>query len=60
MAEFYLPSKVSELVSIWRNELSKVNQKVVEYLVDPRDCQNFFEDRHSTLDIESKPIIFKE
>ena len=60
MAEFYLPGKVSKLVSIWCNELSKVNQKVVEYLVDPRDYENFFEDRHSTLDIESKLIIFKE
>jgi coatomer subunit beta' len=54
MARSYLPSKVSELVSIWRNDLSKVNQKAAESLADPEDYPNLFEDWHLALDVESK------
>ncbi|XP_048444070.1 coatomer subunit beta'-1-like isoform X3 [Pyrus x bretschneideri] len=44
MARSYLPSKVSEIVSIWRNDLNKVNKKAAESLADPQVCPNLFED----------------
>uniref|UniRef100_A0A0V0IY38 Coatomer subunit beta' n=1 Tax=Solanum chacoense TaxID=4108 RepID=A0A0V0IY38_SOLCH len=43
MARSYLPSKVPEIVSIWRKDLSKVNQKAAEALADPEEYPNLFE-----------------
>jgi coatomer subunit beta' len=54
MARSYLPSKVSEIVSLWRNDLKKVNQKAAEALADPEEYPNLFEDWHLALDAEDK------
>uniref|UniRef100_A0A0D6QYI2 Coatomer subunit beta' n=1 Tax=Araucaria cunninghamii TaxID=56994 RepID=A0A0D6QYI2_ARACU len=54
MARSYLPSKVSEIVSIWRNDLKKVNQKAAESLADPEEYPNMFEDWHLALAAEEK------
>uniref|UniRef100_A0A0D6QW38 Coatomer subunit beta' n=1 Tax=Araucaria cunninghamii TaxID=56994 RepID=A0A0D6QW38_ARACU len=54
MARSYLPSKVSEIVSIWRDDLSKVNQKAAESLADPQDYPNLFDDWHLALTAESE------
>ncbi|XP_059285920.1 coatomer subunit beta'-2-like [Lycium ferocissimum] len=43
MSRSYLPSKVPEIVSIWRKDLSKVNQKAAEALADPEEYPNLFE-----------------
>ncbi|KAL5975155.1 hypothetical protein ACLOJK_031834 [Asimina triloba] len=53
MARSYLPSKVSEIVAIWRNDLSKVNQKAAESLADPEEYPNLFEDWQVALAVES-------
>ncbi|KAM1061878.1 hypothetical protein ACFX14_026189 [Malus domestica] len=54
MARSYLPSKVSEIVSIWRNDLNKVNKKAAESLADPQEYPNLFEDWQVSLALESK------
>lgn len=54
MARSYLPSKVSEIITIWRNDLNKVSKKAAESLADPEEYPNLFEDWQVALDIESK------
>lgn len=54
MARSYLPSKVSEIVAIWRKDLSKVNPKAAESLADPEEYPNLFEDWQVALAVESK------
>ncbi|KAA8535000.1 hypothetical protein F0562_030003 [Nyssa sinensis] len=54
MARSYLPSKVSEIVAIWRNDLNKVNKKAAESLADPEEYPNLFDDWQVALSIELK------
>ncbi|KAI4350875.1 hypothetical protein L6164_005282 [Bauhinia variegata] len=54
MARSYLPSKVSEIVAIWRNDLNKVSKRAAEALADPNEYPNLFEDWQIALDIESE------
>ncbi|WJZ97997.1 hypothetical protein VitviT2T_016556 [Vitis vinifera] len=54
MARSYLPSKVPEIITIWRNDLNKVSKKAAESLADPEEYPNLFEDWQVALDIESK------
>ncbi|KAM2530350.1 hypothetical protein PS1_028227 [Malus domestica] len=54
MARSYLPSKVLERVSIWRNDLNKVNKKVAKSLADPQECPILFEDWQVSLALEFK------
>ncbi|KAJ4757210.1 hypothetical protein LUZ62_067585 [Rhynchospora pubera] len=53
MARSYLPSKVSEIVAIWKNDLNKVNPKAAESLADPAEYPNLFEDWQVALAAES-------
>ncbi|XP_028091588.1 coatomer subunit beta'-1-like isoform X1 [Camellia sinensis] len=54
MARSYLPSKVSQIAAIWRNDLSKVNKNAAESLADPGEYPNMFDDWQIALAIESK------
>ncbi|XP_024969366.1 coatomer subunit beta'-2-like isoform X2 [Cynara cardunculus var. scolymus] len=54
MARSYLPSKVSEIVGLWRKDLNKVNQKAAESLADPEEYPNMFEDWQVALEVEAK------
>ncbi|AEE75759.1 Coatomer, beta' subunit [Arabidopsis thaliana] len=53
MARSYLPSKVSEIVALWREDLSKVNPKAAESLADPEEYSNLFEDWQVALSVEA-------
>ncbi|KAG0457837.1 hypothetical protein HPP92_022994 [Vanilla planifolia] len=53
MARSYLPSKVSQIVEIWKRDLHKVNPKAAESLADPEDYPNLFEDWQVALAVES-------
>nr|GLL35179.1 coatomer subunit beta'-2-like isoform X1 [Ipomoea trifida] len=53
MARSYLPSKVSEIVEIWKKDLNKINQKAAEALADPKEYPNLFEDWQVALAVES-------
>ncbi|XP_054781260.1 coatomer subunit beta'-2-like [Prosopis cineraria] len=54
MARSYLPSKVSEIVAIWRKDLHKVSPKAAESLADPEEYPNLFEDWQIAVAVESK------
>ncbi|RXH67884.1 hypothetical protein DVH24_028031 [Malus domestica] len=54
IARSYLPSKVSEIVSIWRNDLNRVNKNTAESLADPQECPNLFKDWQVSLALECK------
>lgn len=53
MARAYLPSKVSDIVTIWKSDLNKVNPKAAESLADPVEYPNLFEDWQVALAVES-------
>ncbi|XP_051197724.1 coatomer subunit beta'-1 isoform X2 [Lolium perenne] len=52
MARSYLPSKVSEIVALWRKDLIKVNPKAADSLADPAEYPNLFEDWQVALTVE--------
>ncbi|KAL1551322.1 coatomer subunit beta'-1-like [Salvia divinorum] len=54
MARSYLPSKVSEIVSLWRKDLSKINLKAAESLADPEEYPNMFDDWQIAFAVEAK------
>ncbi|KAF3649215.1 Coatomer subunit beta'-1 [Capsicum annuum] len=54
MARSYMPSKVSEIVAIWKKDLSKVNQKAAEALADPEEYPNLFEQWQVACAVESR------
>ncbi|KAL9268556.1 Coatomer subunit beta'-2-like protein [Drosera capensis] len=54
MARSYLPSRVSEVVELWRKDLSKINPKAAESLADPKEYSNLFDDWQIALAVESK------
>ncbi|CAH2053584.1 unnamed protein product, partial [Thlaspi arvense] len=56
MARSYLPSKVSEIVALWREDLSKVSSKAAESLADPEEYSNLFEDWQVALSIEANAV----
>lgn len=41
-ARSYLPDKISEVVDLWRTQLSTINQKAGQSLADPKDYENLF------------------
>ncbi|XP_022868090.1 coatomer subunit beta'-2-like [Olea europaea var. sylvestris] len=54
MARSYLPSKVSEIVALWRKDLNKINPKAAESLADPEEYPNLFEDWQIAVAVESR------
>jgi coatomer subunit beta' len=54
MARTYLPSQVSNIVTLWRDDLKKINQTAAESLADPQEYPNLFPDWESALETESK------
>ncbi|KAH7438102.1 hypothetical protein KP509_04G001300 [Ceratopteris richardii] len=54
MARAYVPSKVSEIVKLWQNDLKKINQKAAESLADPNEYPNLFPDWQWALKAEAK------
>ncbi|KAL6584698.1 hypothetical protein OROMI_003987 [Orobanche minor] len=54
MARSYLPSKVSEIVGLWRKDLNKINLKAAESLADPEEYPNLFDEWQVALAVEAK------
>ena len=42
MARTYSPSRVSEIVQLWKSDLGKINKKAAEALADPAEFANLF------------------
>ncbi|KMZ59957.1 Coatomer subunit beta'-1 [Zostera marina] len=53
MARSYLPSKVSQIIEIWRKDLKKINPKAAESLADPLEYPNLFDDWQIGLEVEA-------
>jgi len=53
-ARTYVPSQVSEVVELWRNDLKKVNRKAAEALADPAEYANLFPELEEALKKEAK------
>lgn len=51
-ARTYIPSKISDVVKIWRNELAKINEKAGQSLADPEQYENLFPNFNETLKTE--------
>lgn len=60
MARAYLPSKVSEIVKLWHNDLKKINQKAAESLADPEEYPNLFPDWQWALEAEARMKPLRE
>ncbi|PNF39618.1 Coatomer subunit beta' [Cryptotermes secundus] len=41
-ARSYIPSRISEVVALWRESLSRLNEKAGQSLADPKDYENLF------------------
>eukprot|EP00118_Oscarella_pearsei_P021080 m.234363 g.234363 ORF g.234363 m.234363 type:complete len:941 (+) comp40109_c0_seq13:64-2886(+) len=48
-ARTYLPSEVSRVVQLWREDLKKTNEKAAEALADPMEYENLFPEMKEAL-----------
>lgn len=53
-ARTYLPSRISEVVKLWREELKKTNEKAAQALADPAEYENLFSGYQNWLKLEKK------
>ena len=51
-ARTYLPSRVEEIVSLWKDDLSKVSETAANALADPASHPELFPDRNVALQVE--------
>lgn len=51
-ARTYMPSQVSRIVALWKEELAKKNEKAAQALADPKDYENLFNGYQATLKTE--------
>jgi coatomer subunit beta' len=54
MARTYAPSRVSEIVQLWKSDLSKINKKAAEALADPAEFANLFPNFDEALALEEE------
>jgi len=54
MARSYVPSRLTELVALWREELGKTNPKIAQSLADPTQFPNLFHNFEESLDAEKR------
>lgn len=52
MARTYLPSHVSKIVQLWKEDLAKVNKKAADSLADPSEYENLFPEFQEALQAE--------
>lgn len=51
-ARTYIPSKISDVVKLWRTELAKINEKAGQSLADPEQYENLFPSLQESLKAE--------
>ena len=59
-ARTYLPSRVEEIVSLWKDDLSKVSETAANALADPTSNPELFPDRDVALQVEQMFIAQRE
>ena len=52
-ARTYIPSRMNDLVQMWRDDLRKVNKKAAESLADPAEFPNLFPDLELAMQAEA-------
>ncbi|XP_065890389.1 coatomer subunit beta'-like [Dysidea avara] len=52
VARTYVPSQLQRIVSLWRTELAKTNEKAAESIANPEEYENLFPELSQTLQIE--------
>jgi len=57
-ARTYLPSEISRIVELWKEQLGKVNEKAGQSLADPKDYPNLFLDYNASL--QAQQMLAKE
>ena len=57
MARTYMPSLMSKIVGLWKEDLSKVSARAAQALADPSEYPNLFPDLDVALEVEA---FFKE
>lgn len=53
-ARTYAPSRVTEIIALWKEELSKINKKAAEALADPMVSAELFEGFEEALSAEAR------
>jgi coatomer subunit beta' len=53
MARTYMPSLMSKLVTVWKEDLSKVSTRAAQSLADPGDFPNLFPDLDVAMQVEA-------
>jgi len=53
LARTYMPSKMSEMVALWKESLTSVNQKAADSIADPLDYPNLFDGLEYALKAET-------
>ncbi len=51
-----MPSRISEVVQLWRKDLAKINPKAAESLADPAQYPNLFPDLELALEAEKLQV----
>jgi len=54
LARTYMPSYVSHVVQLWRQDLQQVNQRAAESLADPMEYENLFPDLQLAIQAEKQ------
>ena len=52
LARTYLPSEVSRIVKLWKDDLSQTNKKAADSLADPTQYENLFPDLQEAIKAE--------
>ena len=52
-ARTYAPSRISDVVTLWKNDVRKINPKAAEALADPQEFPNMFQDLEAAIKAES-------
>ena len=52
MARTYMPSKMSEILALWKSDLKAINEKAADALADPQQYPNLFPDLEVALKVE--------
>jgi len=60
LARTYMPSKISEVVALWKEDLKKISVKAAESLADPQEYPNLFPELEQALQEEQKMMAQQE
>jgi coatomer subunit beta' len=60
MARTYMPSKITEVLGMWKDDLKSVNEKAADSLADPEKYPNLFPDLDWALKIEKMFLQARE